>query len=147
MDDVEVWLACKDEGKFKSEGEALKKRSEKLLQRYVVHELTFVEALHVSFMRYLTEAIVLVQQCYRLSDAIHHANQMPAHSEMNTVKGYVFHRDPLSAARTALGAFTIILSGCMVWISRHGLMAVRQYLSLAFVAHCLAASIRLPRIL
>ncbi|MDT1823555.1 FUSC family protein, partial [Acinetobacter baumannii] len=35
MDDVEVWLACKDEGKFKSEGEALKKRSEKLLQRYV----------------------------------------------------------------------------------------------------------------
>lgn len=116
MDDVEVWLACKDEGKFKSEGEALKKRSEKLLQRYVVYELTFGEALHVSFMRYLTEAIVLVQQCYRLSDAIHHANHMPAHSEMNTVKGYVFHRDPLTAARTALGAFTIILSGCMVWI-------------------------------
>jgi hypothetical protein len=24
MDDVEVWLACKDEGKFKSEGEELK---------------------------------------------------------------------------------------------------------------------------
>ncbi|WP_210508354.1 FUSC family protein, partial [Pantoea ananatis] len=31
-------------------------------------------------------------------------------------KGYVFHRDPLTAARTALGAFAIILSGCLVWI-------------------------------
>lgn len=116
LGDVEVWLACKDEGKFKSEGEALKKRSEKLLQRYSVYELTFEEALRVSFMRYLLEAIVLVQQCYRLSDAIHHAKQTPAHSEKNTVKGYVFHRDPLTAARTALGAFAIIMSGCLVWI-------------------------------
>ncbi|MCT1469223.1 FUSC family protein [Citrobacter freundii] len=116
LGDVEVWLACKDEGKFKSEAEALKKRSEKLLQRYSVYELTFEEALRVSFMRYLLEAIVLVQQCYRLSDAIHHAKQTPAHSEKNTVKGYVFHRDPLTAARTALGAFAIIMSGCLVWI-------------------------------
>ncbi|TKI07911.1 FUSC family protein [Martelella alba] len=116
LGDVEVWLACKDEGKFKRESEELKKRSEKLLQHCAGHELTFEGALRVSFMRYLIEAIVLVQQCYRLSDAIYHAAQTPAHPEKNTVKGYVFHRDPLTAARTALGAFAIILSGCLVWI-------------------------------
>ena len=114
--DVEAWLACKDEGKFKTEGEKLKKRSKKLLQSYTAHQLTFEQALYVSFIRYLVEAIVLVHQCYDLSDAIHHAKQMPEYAEKNTVKGYVFHRDPYIAARTALGAFIIILSGCLVWI-------------------------------
>ena len=36
--------------------------------------------------------------------------------QTRAAKGYVFHRDPLTAARTALGAFAIILSGCLVWI-------------------------------
>jgi uncharacterized membrane protein YccC len=36
--------------------------------------------------------------------------------EVKAAKGYVFHRDHLSAARTALGAFSIILSGCLIWI-------------------------------
>jgi hypothetical protein len=37
-------------------------------------------------------------------------------------KGYVFHRDPLSAARTALGAL-IILSGCLIGFTLPGPMA------------------------
>jgi uncharacterized membrane protein YccC len=36
--------------------------------------------------------------------------------QTRAAKGYVFHRDPLTAARTALGAFGIIMSGCLVWI-------------------------------
>lgn len=74
------------------------------------------DALLASFVRYLTQAITLLQQCERLSDAIHHAK--PAHglTAGRAVKGYVFHRDPLTAARTSLGAFAIILSGCTVWI-------------------------------
>ncbi|EPL6275058.1 FUSC family protein [Proteus mirabilis] len=113
---IELWLACKDEEIFKGEGEALKKHSEKLLQRYFVHEMTLEKTLHASFMRYVVESIVLLQQCYRLSDAIHHVKHMPAYSEKNTIKGYVFHRDHLTAARIALGAFAIILSACLMWI-------------------------------
>jgi uncharacterized membrane protein YccC len=55
---------------------------------------------------------VLLQQCARLSDAI--AETRIADGGQ-AAKGYVFHRI-LSAARTALGAFSIILSGCLIWI-------------------------------
>lgn len=116
LSDVQAWLVCKDEGKCKSAAEALKKRSEQLLHWHAEQVLTFEDALRVSFARYLTEAIVLIQQCERLSDAIHHTKIAPMHAEKNTVKGYVFHQDFLTAARMALGAFAIILSGCLVWI-------------------------------
>lgn len=116
LDDVEDWLVCTDQAKIKPEGEKLKKRSEQLLKHYGGHQQTFEEALCVSFMRYLIEVIVLVQQCYGLLDTIYHLKQTSVYSEKSAVKGYVFHRDPYIAARTALGAFTIILIGCLVWI-------------------------------
>jgi uncharacterized membrane protein YccC len=78
--------------------------------------LTFEDALRVNFLRYIAELITLLQQCERLSEAIHHARPATAQAEDRAATGYVFHRDPLSAARTALGAFVIILSGCLLWI-------------------------------
>lgn len=114
LHDVRISLAGEGEGK--SAAEALKKRSEHLAQRYSTQALTFDDALRASFVRYLTEAIDLMQQCERLSDVIYHAKAAPAQQDSNAVKGYVFHRDPAAAARTALGAFVIILSGCLVWI-------------------------------
>ncbi|MDC6119997.1 FUSC family protein [Serratia rubidaea] len=114
LHDVRISLAGEGEGK--SAAEALKKRSEHLAQRYSAQALTFDDALRASFVRYLTEAIDLMQQCERLSDVIYHAKAAPAQQDSNAVKGYVFHRDPAAAARTALGAFVIILSGCLVWI-------------------------------
>lgn len=116
LDDIQAWFACEDEEVWKSTAEALKKRSAQLAQRYAAQALNFEDALQASFVRWLTEAIVLMQQCERLSDAIHHAKAAPARTENNPLKGYVFHRDPAGAARTSLGAFAIILSGCLVWI-------------------------------
>ncbi|WP_226092950.1 FUSC family protein [Dickeya oryzae] len=116
VSDVQAWLVCKDEGKCKNAAEALRKRSEQLLHWHAAQVLTFEDALRVSFVRYLKEVIVLTQQCERLSDAIHHVKIAPTHAEKYTVKGYVFHRDFMTAARMASGAFAIILSGCLVWI-------------------------------
>lgn len=115
LGDVQAWLAAEGAG-ASSTAEALRHRCVLLIERYAAQAQTFEDALRVSFIRYLSEAIALLQQCERLSGAIRHAK--PAFGEMQTraAKGYVFHRDPLTAARTALGAFAIILSGCLVWI-------------------------------
>lgn len=114
MVDMQAWLVCDDEEHRKSTAEALKNRSMQLTEKHAT--LTFEDTLRVSLARYLTEAITLIQQCERFSEAIHHTKARRSLTEGNVVKGYVFHRDPLTAARTALGAFVIILSGCLVWI-------------------------------
>ncbi|MHA6674783.1 FUSC family protein [Enterobacter mori] len=115
LGDVQAWLAGEGDDPS-STAEALRLRCALLVDRYAAQAQTFDDALQVSFIRYLSEAIALLQQCERLSGAIRHAK--PAFGEVPTraAKGYVFHRDPLTAARTALGAFAIILSGCLVWI-------------------------------
>ncbi|WP_447087925.1 FUSC family protein [Enterobacter bugandensis] len=113
LEDVQAWLA--GEG-ASSTAEALRLRCALLIDRYAAQTQTFDDALQVSFIRYLAEAIALLQQCERLSGAIHHAKPLFGEMQTRTAKGYVFHRDPLTAARTALGAFAIILSGCLVWI-------------------------------
>ena len=109
-------MTCDDTGKRKKTADALQQRSAQLAQRHAAQALTFEEALRVNFLRYIVELMALLQQCERLSDAIHHAKSAPIQAEDHAAKGYVFHRDALSAARTALGAFVIILGGCLLWI-------------------------------
>ncbi|MFS2225123.1 FUSC family protein [Pantoea sp. B65] len=116
LKDVQSWLACQNESERKITGEALKECSAKLTNRLASNALTFEEELQVSFTRHLNEAILLLQQCERLAEAIHHAKPAQMQAEDKAVKGYVFHRDNLTAARTALGAFVTILSGCLLWI-------------------------------
>ena len=115
MEDVQAWLAA--EGAIASStAEALRLRCALLIDRFAALAQTFDDARQVSFIRYLSEAIALLQQCERLSGAIHRAKPVFREMQTRAAKGYVFHRDPLTAARTALGAFAIILSGCLVWI-------------------------------
>lgn len=116
LDDVQAWLTCDNTGKRKKTADALQQRSAQLAQRHAAQALTFEEALRVNFLRYIVELMTLLQQCERLSDAIHHAKSAPIQAEDHAAKGYVFHRDALSAARTVLGAFVIILGGCLLWI-------------------------------
>lgn len=116
LDDVIKWLACEEAGERKIAGEALEERSARLTARLASDAQTFAQELQVSLARHLRQAISLLLQCERLADAIRHAQPAQIPTESRAVKGYVFHRDGLAAARTALGAFTIILSGCLVWI-------------------------------
>lgn len=115
LGDVQAWLAGEGAG-TSSTAEALRHRCVLLIERYAAQAQTFEDALRVSFIRYLFEAITLLQQCERLSGAMRHAKPVFGEVPTRAAKGYVFHRDPLTAARTALGAFAIILSGCLVWI-------------------------------
>ncbi|TDT59795.1 putative membrane protein YccC [Enterobacter sp. AG5470] len=116
LSDVQHWLRCDDEGERKIMAGELKQRSEQLAERHGTCAVTREVVLQVSVVRYLTEAVTLLQQCDRLSDAIHHAKPMSVQTEGKGATGYVFHRDSFTAARAALGAFAIILSGCLVWI-------------------------------
>ncbi|WP_431624738.1 FUSC family protein [Enterobacter chuandaensis] len=115
LGDVQAWLAAEGTG-ASSTAEALRLRCALLIDRYAAQAQTIDDALQVSFIRYLSEAIALLQQCERLSGAIHHAKPVSGERQTRAAKGYVFHRDPLTAARTALAAFAIILSGCLIWI-------------------------------
>ncbi len=116
LEDVKTWLACEEAGQRKIAGDALAERSARLTARLAADAQTFVRYQQVSLARHLQQAIILLQQCERLADAIRHAQPAQIAAESRAVTGYVFHRDGLSAARTALGAFTIIASGCAVWI-------------------------------
>nr|WP_254703658.1 FUSC family protein [Kosakonia sacchari] len=117
LEAVQSWLAGEERAKRKITGQALAERSATLTKRLAPAEaLTFETALQMNLVRHLHEAITLLLQCERLADALTHAKPAQLPAEDKPAKGYVFHRDSLSAVRTALGAFVIILSGCLIWI-------------------------------
>ncbi|MCL6745431.1 FUSC family protein [Kosakonia sp. R1.Fl] len=117
LEAVQSWLAGEECTKRKITGQALAERSATLTKRLAAAEaLTFETALQMNLVRHLHEAIILLLHCERLADALAQAKPAQLPAEDKPAKGYVFHRDSLSAARTALGAFVIILSGCLIWI-------------------------------
>lgn len=117
LSEVQAWLTCDDHAQRKHAAQTLHRRSKQLMQNLTMQHMTFEEALLVGYMRYLTETIALVQQCDRLSEVIHQMKKRyPLSFKRRMAKGQVLHRDHLTAARMALGAFTIILSGCFIWI-------------------------------
>ncbi|MEJ8324829.1 FUSC family protein [Kosakonia sacchari] len=117
LEAVQSWLAGEESAKRKITGQALAERSAVLTKQLAGAEvLTFGTALQMNLVRHLHEAIILLLQCERLADALAQAKPAQLPAEDKPAKGYVFHRDSLSAARTALGAFVIILSGCLIWI-------------------------------
>lgn len=117
LETVQSWLAGEGSAKRKITGQALAKRSAALSKQLAAAEtLTFETALQMNLVRHLHEAIILLLQCERLADALAQAKPAQLPAEDKPAKGYVFHRDSLSAARTALGALVIILSGCLIWI-------------------------------
>ncbi|WP_416211209.1 FUSC family protein [Kosakonia sacchari] len=117
LEAVQSWLAGEECAKRKITGQALAERSATLTKRLAAAEaLTFETALQMNLVRHLHEAIILLLHCERLADALAQAKPAQLPAEDKPAKGYVFHRDSLSAARTALGAFVIILSGCLIWI-------------------------------
>lgn len=117
LEEVQSWLVGEDSAKRKITGQALAERSAILTKRLAVAEvLTFETALQMNLVRHLHEAIILLLHCERLANALAQAKPAQLPAEDKPAKGYVFHRDSLSAARTALGAFVIILCGCLIWI-------------------------------
>ena len=115
LTEAEVWLRGPEAHRTALSADGLLSRCEQLINRCAPAQ-TLNEALRVSLVRHLAEAIRLLQQSERLAKAIYHRRSPTLPPDAHAAKGYVFHRDPLSALRTSFGAFVIILSGCLIWI-------------------------------
>ena len=115
-DEVTNWLGVEQASERRLAGDMLQQRSAALTAQLAADAQGFDDELAVSFCRYLNEAVSLLLQCERLFAALHQTDFNTSEKRTKSAKGYVYHRDSLSAARTSLGAFTIILSSCLLWI-------------------------------
>ncbi|WP_435341106.1 FUSC family protein [Klebsiella quasipneumoniae] len=114
--EAEAWLTGPQAARSAPSADGLLSRCERLIVRYAADAHTMDEALRLSLARHLAEAIRLLQESERLAKAVYRRRSPALPPDAGAAKGYVFHRDPLSALRTSFGAFVIILSGCLIWI-------------------------------
>ncbi|MFH2147536.1 FUSC family protein [Klebsiella quasipneumoniae] len=114
--EAEAWLTGPQAARSALSADGLLSRCERLIVRYAADAQTMDEALRLSLARHLAEAIRLLQESERLAKAVYRRQSPALPPDAGAAKGYVFHRDPLSALRTSFGAFVIILSGCLIWI-------------------------------
>lgn len=114
--EAEAWLTGPQADRSAPSADGLLSRCERLIVRYAADAQTMDEALRLSLARHLAEAIRLLQESERLAKAVYRRRSPALPPDAGAAKGYVFHRDPLSALRTSFGAFVIILSGCLIWI-------------------------------
>ncbi|HCI6838439.1 TPA: FUSC family protein [Klebsiella quasipneumoniae subsp. quasipneumoniae] len=114
--EAEAWLTGPQAARSAPSADGLLSRCERLIVRYAADAQTMDEALRLSLARHLAEAIRLLQESERLAKAVYRRRSPALLPDAGAAKGYVFHRDPLSALRTSFGAFVIILSGCLIWI-------------------------------
>lgn len=114
--EAEAWLTGPQAARTSPSADGLLSRCERLIVRYAADAQTMDEALRLSLARHLAEAIRLLQESERLAKAVYRRRSPALPPDAGAAKGYVFHRDPLSALRTSFGAFVIILSGCLIWI-------------------------------
>lgn len=114
--EAEAWLTGPQAARSAPSADGLLSRCERLIVRYAADAQTMDEALRLSLARHLAEAIRLLQESERLAVAVYRRQSPALPPDAGAAKGYVFHRDPLSALRTSFGAFVIILSGCLIWI-------------------------------
>lgn len=114
--EAEAWLTGPQAARSAPSADGLLFRCERLIARYAADAQTMDEALRLSLARHLAEAIRLLQESERLAKAVYRRRSPALPPDAGAAKGYVFHRDPLSALRTSFGAFVIILSGCLIWI-------------------------------
>lgn len=114
--EAEAWLTGPQAARSAPSADGLLSRCERLIVRYAADAQTMDEALRLSLARHLAEAIRLLLESERLAKAVYRRRSPALPPDAGAAKGYVFHRDPLSALRTSFGAFVIILSGCLIWI-------------------------------
>ncbi|HCI5937469.1 TPA: FUSC family protein [Klebsiella quasipneumoniae subsp. quasipneumoniae] len=114
--EAEAWLTGPQAARSAPSADGLLSRCERLIVRYAADAQTMDEALRLSLARHLAEAIRLLQESELLAKAVYRRRSPALPPDAGAAKGYVFHRDPLSALRTSFGAFVIILSGCLIWI-------------------------------
>ena len=95
-------------------------RRERLIQKQLgTDTATPADRVGANLAGHLAEMIGLLHDCDRLMQSSTTNSRSCIGASLHGskhAKGYVYHRDPLMAARAALGAMVGILSGCAFWI-------------------------------
>lgn len=116
---MERWLAADAGAERDAVATRLSDRARTVRTRSASDAVTLGDRLAANLAGHLAELIALLHDCDRLERTITTGAQpLDAASRLRSRRatGYVYHRDPWTAARAALGAVAGIVVGCAFWI-------------------------------
>lgn len=116
--DIQAWTRAANPDEDEA-AMALIARARSLQARLGLEAMTTDERLAANLAGHLAELIELLRDADRLGRDIaargRSATTISLHRS-RTARGYIYHRDPVMAARAALGAAAGVLIGCAFWI-------------------------------
>ncbi|PGH56328.1 FUSC family protein [Azospirillum palustre] len=127
LDEAGHWLAAADAAGRDAVAIRLIDRARTLRTRIAGEAVTAGDRLAANLAGHLAELIGLLHECDRLGRIVVRSSARTAiaatmppdaasHRRAGRATGYVYHRDPWMAARSALGAVAGIVIGCAFWI-------------------------------
>ncbi|WP_348770326.1 FUSC family protein [Azospirillum sp. TSH64] len=127
LDGAGDWLAAADAAGRDAVAIRLIDRARTLRTRIAAEAATAGDRLAANLAGHLAEMIGLLHECDRLGRIVGRSSARTAlatprppdaasHRRAGRATGYVYHRDPWMAARSALGAVAGIVIGCAFWI-------------------------------
>ncbi|GEO82099.1 fusaric acid resistance protein [Pararhodospirillum oryzae] len=117
--DVGAWTASAETEDREAAAVKLIAHARSVQKRFGTDAATPSDRLAANLAGHLAEMVGLLQDCDRLERNIATPGQLRDATSLHgpkQAKGYVYHRDPWMAGRTALGAIVGILIGCAFWI-------------------------------
>ena len=117
--DVGAWLASVETEDREATAAQLITRARSVQKHFGADAATSGDRLAANLAGHLAEMIGLLQDCDRLGRTIAASGRLRDAASLHgpkRAKGYVYHRDPWMAGRSALGAFVGILIACAFWI-------------------------------
>jgi uncharacterized membrane protein YccC len=119
VSDIGVWAASAETENREAAAAQLIAHARLVQKRSGTDAVTPGGRLAANLAGHLAEMIGLLEDCERLGRIIAatgHLRDVASLHGPKQAKGYVYHRDPWMAGRTALGAIIGILIGCAFWI-------------------------------
>ena len=120
LGELDCWFAAADAVGRDAGAIQLIHRARTVRTRIAADAVTVGDRLAANLAGHLAEMIGLLHECDRLERSLARAAARPpdsaSHLRSGRATGYVYHRDPWMAARSALGAVAGIVIGCALWI-------------------------------
>ncbi|WP_199902142.1 FUSC family protein [Azospirillum sp. B506] len=121
LDEVGLWMATADAAGRDAIAIRLIDCAKTLRTRRTAESMTVGDRIAANLAGHLAEMIALIHECDRLERIVvrngtRTVTATASHLGVRRAIGYVYHRDPWMAARSALGAVAGIVIGCAFWI-------------------------------